>query len=82
MVSPKLIGEAGNLRIQTFVNGELRQDSDTNVLLFNVTKIISFISQGTTFGTGHGHNDRHAFRGCIRHEIKTGMVEGWEILSR
>ena len=48
MVSPKLVGEAGNLRIQTFVNGESRQDSNTNDLLFNVKKIIGFISQGTT----------------------------------
>ena len=52
MVSPQLVGDAGNLRIQTFVNGESRQDSNTNDLLFDVKEIISFISQGTTLEQG------------------------------
>jgi 2-keto-4-pentenoate hydratase/2-oxohepta-3-ene-1,7-dioic acid hydratase in catechol pathway len=34
------------------VNGESRQDSNTNDLLFNVRTIVSFISQGTTLEKG------------------------------
>jgi hypothetical protein len=77
MVSPKLVGEAGNLRTQIFMKGEPRRDSNTNDLLFNVKKIINFHQSGHNFGTGHCHNDWHALRGCIRPETKTGMVEGW-----
>ncbi len=52
LVSPKVVGNAGNLKLQTFVNGDLRQDSNTNDLLFNVETIISFVSQGTTLEAG------------------------------
>jgi 2-keto-4-pentenoate hydratase/2-oxohepta-3-ene-1,7-dioic acid hydratase in catechol pathway len=52
IASPKLVGDTGNLRIQTFVNGESRQDSNTNDLLFSVKKTTSFISQGTTLEQG------------------------------
>lgn len=34
------------------MNGEPRQDSNTNDLLFGVEKIVSFISQGTTLEAG------------------------------
>jgi 2-keto-4-pentenoate hydratase/2-oxohepta-3-ene-1,7-dioic acid hydratase in catechol pathway len=52
MVSPSVVGEADNLRLQTFVNGELRQDSNTNDLLFGVRELVSFLSQGTTLEKG------------------------------
>ncbi|KAK5659816.1 hypothetical protein OQA88_1028 [Cercophora sp. LCS_1] len=52
LVTPKVVGNAGNLRLQTFVNGELRQDTNTNDLLFNTEVIVSFISQGTTLEAG------------------------------
>lgn len=52
LVSPKLVGAANNLRLQTWVNGELRQDSDTSDLLFGVKEIVAFISQGTTLQKG------------------------------
>jgi 2-keto-4-pentenoate hydratase/2-oxohepta-3-ene-1,7-dioic acid hydratase in catechol pathway len=52
MVSPSVVGDAGNLRIQTFVNGESRQDSNTSDMLFDVREIISFISQGSTLEQG------------------------------
>ncbi|KAJ5464013.1 hypothetical protein N7475_007148 [Penicillium sp. IBT 31633x] len=52
LVSPKVVGAANNLRLQTFVNGELRQDTSTDDLLFNVPHIVSFISQGTTLEKG------------------------------
>ncbi|PGH27881.1 hypothetical protein AJ80_00431 [Polytolypa hystricis UAMH7299] len=52
LVSPKVVGNAGNLRLQTIVNGEVRQDTSTSDLLFNTQAIISFIIQGTTLETG------------------------------
>ncbi|KAL3480184.1 hypothetical protein BJX99DRAFT_267118 [Aspergillus californicus] len=52
LVSPKIVGMADNLHLQTFVNGELRQDANTSDLLFNVPHIVSFISQGTTLERG------------------------------
>ncbi|GCB18038.1 uncharacterized protein AF_2225 [Aspergillus awamori] len=52
LVSPKVVGAADNLRLQTLVNGEVRQDTNTNDLLFNVPHLISFLSQGTTLEKG------------------------------
>jgi hypothetical protein len=77
MASPKLVGDAGNLRIQTFVNGESRQDSNTNDFAIQCKEGYQFHQSGHNFGTGHCHNDWHALGSCIRHETKTGMVEGW-----
>lgn len=52
LVSPAVVGNAGNLQLRTFVNGDLRQDTNTNDLLFNAEAIVSFISQGTTLEAG------------------------------
>ena len=52
LVSPDLVGDASKLRLQTYVNNELRQDTETSDLLFGVRDIISFISQGTTLEQG------------------------------
>ncbi|KAL2013189.1 hypothetical protein VTN00DRAFT_714 [Thermoascus crustaceus] len=52
LVSPRLVGAADNLRLQTLVNGEVRQDSNTSDLLFPVRDIVSFVSQGTTLEKG------------------------------
>ncbi|KAK5245118.1 hypothetical protein LTS06_009404 [Exophiala xenobiotica] len=52
LVSPAVVGAADNLRLQTLVNGEVRQDTNTNDLLFNVAYIISFLSQGSTLEPG------------------------------
>ena len=52
LVSPSVIGAADNLRLRTLVNGEVRQDSNTDDLLFNVASIISFLSQGSTLDKG------------------------------
>ena len=52
IVSPIVVGAADNLRLQTFVNGHVRQDSNTNDLLFGARTIISFLSQGTTLEKG------------------------------
>ncbi|KAK5189969.1 hypothetical protein LTR92_010195 [Exophiala xenobiotica] len=52
LVSPKVVGNASNLCLQTWVNDELRQDSNTSDLLFGVEAIVAFISYGTTIQTG------------------------------
>lgn len=52
LVSPKVVGKADNLRIQTLVDGEVMQDSYTSDLRFDVEEIIAFLSQGTTLEKG------------------------------
>ena len=52
LVSPKVVGNAGHLRLQTIVNGEVRQDTNTSDLLFNTEAIVAFASQGTTLEVG------------------------------
>ncbi|KAK4171984.1 putative hydrolase [Triangularia setosa] len=52
LVSPKIVGNAGSLQLQTIVNGKVRQDTNTNDLLFNTEEIVAFISQGTTLEAG------------------------------
>jgi len=52
LVSPAVAGAADHLRLQTFVNGEIRQDSNTGDLLFGVAELVSFLSQGSTLQQG------------------------------
>lgn len=52
LVSPSVVGAADSLSLQTFVNDEKRQDSNTSDLLFNVADIICFLSQGSTLQRG------------------------------
>lgn len=52
LVSPKVVGAADDLLLQTFVNGEERQNTSTGDLLFGVKEIVSFCSQGTTLEAG------------------------------
>lgn len=40
------------LKIQSYVNGELRQDSDTGLLIFNIDHVVSELSQGMTLRAG------------------------------
>jgi 2-keto-4-pentenoate hydratase/2-oxohepta-3-ene-1,7-dioic acid hydratase in catechol pathway len=41
-----------NLRVRTWVNGELRQDSNTHQLIFDVPAIIAFLTQQMTLEPG------------------------------
>ncbi|KAK4935604.1 hypothetical protein LTR10_023365 [Elasticomyces elasticus] len=52
LVSPSVAGAADHLRLQTLVNGEIRQDSNTADLLFDVAHLVSFLSQGSTLQRG------------------------------
>lgn len=47
-----IIPNPGNLRIETKVNGEVRQSGNTEQFIFSIEKIISVISQGTTLDPG------------------------------
>ena len=46
------ITNPNNLRIKTVLNGETRQDWTTEDMIFNVPRLISFLSQGTTLLPG------------------------------
>lgn len=52
LVSTRVIKNPHTLQLQTRINGELRQDANTDDLLFNIQKIIAFLSQGTTLEQG------------------------------
>ena len=44
--------DPSNLRIQTRINGKVRQDSNTSDLLFDVPTLISYLSQSITLEPG------------------------------
>ncbi len=46
------IGDPNNLRVRTRVNGELRQDSSTKNMVFNVYEIVHHLSQAMTLEPG------------------------------
>ncbi|KAG4431205.1 hypothetical protein IFR05_013312 [Cadophora sp. M221] len=52
LVSAKILGAADSLTLRTKVNGHLRQNANTNDLVFGVREIIAFVSQGTTIEKG------------------------------
>ena len=51
-VSADLVGDPNNLKIQTRVNGEVRQDWSTNDFIFNTQQMISYISKFWTLEPG------------------------------
>jgi acylpyruvate hydrolase len=46
------VPDAGNLRLRTWVNGELRQDSNTSDLIFGCQAVVDFIGQTCTLVPG------------------------------
>jgi 2-keto-4-pentenoate hydratase/2-oxohepta-3-ene-1,7-dioic acid hydratase in catechol pathway len=46
------VPDAGNLRLRTWVNGELRQDSSTADLIFGCQELVEFIAQTCTLQPG------------------------------
>lgn len=52
LVSPEVVGDPQNLKIETRRNGKVVQSSNTSDMIFGVYKLISFLSQGTTIPTG------------------------------
>ncbi|WP_053365534.1 fumarylacetoacetate hydrolase family protein [Bacillus sp. FJAT-27245] len=52
IVTADEVGDAGKLDIQTRVNGEVRQDSNTSHFIFSIEQIISDLSKGMTLEPG------------------------------
>jgi acylpyruvate hydrolase len=46
------VGDAGDLRLRTWVNGDLRQDSRTSDLIFSCDELVAFIAQTCTLRPG------------------------------
>jgi 2-keto-4-pentenoate hydratase/2-oxohepta-3-ene-1,7-dioic acid hydratase in catechol pathway len=51
-VSADLVGDPGNLKIETYVNGERRQSSNTSFMIFNTQKLVAYISRLWTLEPG------------------------------
>jgi len=51
-VSADLVGDPNALKLQTWVNGELRQSSNTSDFVFNAQQIIAYISRHWTLEPG------------------------------
>ena len=51
-VSADLVGDPNNLKIETRVNGEERQSSNTSFMIFNPQKLIAYISKMWTLEPG------------------------------
>ena len=52
ITTPDEVPEPENLRLRSWVNGDLRQDSSTNDLLFKIDELIDFISAACTLEPG------------------------------
>ncbi|CUM49809.1 unnamed protein product [Debaryomyces tyrocola] len=52
LVSTRVIKDPHRLQLRTRVNGEQRQEANTDELIFSIQKIIAFLSQGTTLEKG------------------------------
>jgi len=52
LVSSDQAGDAGSLSIRCWLNGELRQNSNTNDMVFTVEQLVSYISQYMTLEPG------------------------------
>lgn len=52
IVTKEVLGDAGDLRIGTRVNGEIRQNSRTSDMVFGVEETVEFLSRGTTLKEG------------------------------
>ena len=52
LVTSDLVGDPNNLRLETRVNGETRQDWNTNDMIFNCRQLISFASKMMTIKPG------------------------------
>jgi len=52
LVTADEVGDAQKLKIRCWVNGELRQDSNTAEMIFKIPELITFISQTSTLMPG------------------------------
>ena len=52
IVTQDELGDASKLKMHTKVNGKIKQDSSTSNLMYNVPKIISYLSKSFTLEPG------------------------------
>jgi 2-keto-4-pentenoate hydratase/2-oxohepta-3-ene-1,7-dioic acid hydratase in catechol pathway len=52
LVTRDLVPDPNNLRLQTRMNGEIRQDSNTSEMIFNCRKLISYVTNIMTIEAG------------------------------
>ncbi|MBS4179379.1 fumarylacetoacetate hydrolase family protein [Lederbergia citrea] len=52
LVTADEVGNPNDLSLKTYVNGEVRQDSNTSDMIFNCAEIVSYISQYMTLEPG------------------------------
>jgi len=52
IVTDITIGEAGNLNLRTTVNGEVRQDANTNLMLHGIAALVAHVTAFTTLYPG------------------------------
>ncbi|WP_068773840.1 fumarylacetoacetate hydrolase family protein [Paenibacillus sp. FJAT-26967] len=52
LVTPGEVGDPNRLKIRSLVNGEVRQDSNTSDMIFNVEELVSYISHHMTLMPG------------------------------
>lgn len=52
LVTADEVGDPNNLQLKTYINGEVRQDSNTSDMIFYVDEIVSYISQHMTLLPG------------------------------
>lgn len=52
IVSPEVITNPNGLKIESVINGETRQSSDTSDMIFDVVNTVHYLSQGTTLMPG------------------------------
>ena len=52
ITTPDEVGDPGRLRLQTWVNGELRQDANTAQLIFSAQELVDFIAETCTLSPG------------------------------
>lgn len=52
LVTPDEIGNVNELRIQTRLNGDVMQDSNTSLLIFDIPALIEYLSTFTTLAPG------------------------------
>ena len=52
LVATQVLGGAEKLSLRTLVNGEVRQETNTEDLCFGVAKLVAFCSQGQTLQKG------------------------------
>ena len=52
LVTADEVGDPQNLRLQCWLNGDLRQDSNTSDMIFSVAEVVSYTSQYMTLSPG------------------------------